>query len=95
LKVDLHFVLDLNHSATNTDGSDSKISLLRTVCVRVGLAGLFHGQADRFGDTVQRQITIDLPLSIGQFLDAEERKVISGNFFVSSVISSICVWIVA
>ena len=27
LKVDFHFILDLNHSAANTDGLDSKISL--------------------------------------------------------------------
>ncbi len=52
LKVDLHFVLHLNHSATNTDGLDSKISLFENGVCRVRLAGLFHGQADRFGDTV-------------------------------------------
>ena len=52
LKVDFHFVLDLNHSATDTEGLDSKISLFENGVCRVRLAGLFHGQADRFGDTV-------------------------------------------
>src|ERR1700676_735819 len=70
LKVDLHLVLHLYHSATNTEGRNSKISLFENGVCRVGLAGLFYDQADWFGCTVQRQITIDLPLSVGQFLDA-------------------------
>src|SRR5664279_1721785 len=70
LKGDLDFVLHLNHPSTNTDGRDSKISLFENGVCRVGIAGLFHGQADRSGCTVQRQIAVDLPLSIGQFLDA-------------------------
>ena len=52
LKIKLHFILHLDHSATDTDGRDSKISLFENGACRVGLAGLFHGQADRFADTV-------------------------------------------
>jgi hypothetical protein len=52
LKVDLHFVLDLNHSATDAEGRDSKISLFENSVCCVRLAGLSHRQADRFGETV-------------------------------------------
>ena len=52
LKIKLHFILHLDHSATDTEGRDSKISLFENGVCRVGLAGLFHGQADRFADPV-------------------------------------------
>src|SRR5580698_7996754 len=35
LKIKLHFILHLDHSATNTDGRDSKISLLKNSVCRV------------------------------------------------------------
>ena len=45
LKIDFHFILHLDDSATDTDGRDSKIGLFENGVSRVELAGLFHGQA--------------------------------------------------
>src|SRR6185437_16087047 len=53
LKIDLHFVLHLDHSATYTDGLDSEIGLLEDGAGGVRVAGLLHGQADRLRDAVQ------------------------------------------
>ena len=53
VKIDFNFVLDLNRSARNTDGLDPKICLFENRVGRVRPAGLFHGQADPFGDSVQ------------------------------------------
>jgi len=52
LKINFHFILHFDDSSTNTDGLDSKISLFENGVCRVGLAGLFHGQTERFAHTV-------------------------------------------
>jgi hypothetical protein len=52
LKVDLHFVLHLDHSATDADGLDSKIRLLENCVGGPGIATLLHVQTDRLRDAV-------------------------------------------
>ena len=69
LKVDLEFVLHLDHSATDADGLDSKIRLFENRVGGPGIAGLFHRQTDPLRDAVQRQVTIDFPLPVGESFD--------------------------
>ena len=71
LKIDFHFVLHLDHSAADADGLDSEIGLLEDGVGGVGVAGSRHGEADRLGDAVQRQIALHFPLSLGRAFRCE------------------------